>query len=143
RGRFGIAVAPVCGGRSRGRRRERRRIPRCPAGAGAAPDPLHPARIHREEGVLPGIGGAGTGPAQCRRARRTRRGVAEHASGSHRHRARRGPRVLLYKGPDAATEIEEAAPETAKRRLRMRIVARYELPDALGTRTIVEMARVA
>src|ERR1035441_4874586 len=56
---------------------------------------------------------------------------------------RSGARVLLYKGPDAATEIAEAAPETAKRRLRMRIVARYELPDALGTRTIVEMARVA
>jgi 16S rRNA (guanine527-N7)-methyltransferase len=41
---------------------------------------------------------------------------------------RSGARVLLYKGPDAATEIAEAAPETAKRRLRMRIVARYELP---------------
>jgi 16S rRNA (guanine527-N7)-methyltransferase len=53
-----------------------------------------------------------------------------------------GARVLLYKGPDAAAEIAEAAHETAKRQLRLRIVERYELPDALGTRTIVEMKRV-
>ena len=52
---------------------------------------------------------------------------------------RGGARVLLYKGPDAAAEIAEAAPETAKRQLRLRIIERYELPDALGTRTIVEM----
>jgi 16S rRNA (guanine527-N7)-methyltransferase len=56
---------------------------------------------------------------------------------------RGGARVLLYKGPDATTEIAEAAAETAKRQLRMRIIERYELPDALGTRTIVEMKRVA
>ena len=55
---------------------------------------------------------------------------------------RGGARVLLYKGPDAATEIVEAAAETRKRRLRMRIVERYELPDKLGTRTIVEMAEI-
>jgi 16S rRNA (guanine527-N7)-methyltransferase len=54
---------------------------------------------------------------------------------------RGGARVLLYKGPDAATEIGEAAAETAKRRLRMRIIERYELPDALGTRSVVEMTR--
>lgn len=54
---------------------------------------------------------------------------------------RGGARVLLYKGPDAAAEISEAAPEAAKRQLRLRIIERYELPDALGTRTIVEMAR--
>jgi 16S rRNA (guanine527-N7)-methyltransferase len=56
---------------------------------------------------------------------------------------RGGARVLLYKGPDAATEISEAVPETAKRQLRLRIVERYELPDALGTRTIVEMVLAA
>jgi 16S rRNA (guanine527-N7)-methyltransferase len=56
---------------------------------------------------------------------------------------RGGARVLLYKGPDAAAEIAEAAPETAKRQLRLRIIERYELPDALGARTIVEMKRVA
>ena len=55
---------------------------------------------------------------------------------------RGGARVLLYKGPDAATEIAEAAPETAKRQLRLRIIERYQLPDALGTRTIVEMKRL-
>ncbi len=54
---------------------------------------------------------------------------------------RGGARILLYKGPDAASEIEDAAPEAAKRRLRLRIVERYELPDALGARTIVEMSR--
>jgi 16S rRNA (guanine527-N7)-methyltransferase len=54
---------------------------------------------------------------------------------------RGGARVLFYKGPDAATEISEAAPETAKRQLRLRVIDRYELPDALGTRTIVEMKR--
>lgn len=54
---------------------------------------------------------------------------------------RGGARVLLYKGPDAATEIGEAAAETAKRRLRLRIIERYELPDALGTRSVVEMTR--
>ena len=54
---------------------------------------------------------------------------------------RGGARVLFYKGPDAPTEILEAAPETAKRQLRLRVIDRYELPDALGTRTIVEMRR--
>lgn len=54
---------------------------------------------------------------------------------------RGGARVLLYKGPDAVTEIAEAAPETAKRQLRLRIIERYELPDEMGTRTIVEMRR--
>jgi 16S rRNA (guanine527-N7)-methyltransferase len=56
---------------------------------------------------------------------------------------RSGARILFYKGPDAAAEISEAAPETAKRQLRLRIIERYQLPDALGTRTIVEMKRVA
>jgi len=54
---------------------------------------------------------------------------------------RGGARVLFYKGPDATTEISDAAPETAKRQLRLRVIDRYELPDALGTRTIVEMRR--
>ena len=56
---------------------------------------------------------------------------------------RSGARVLFYKGPDAAAEIADAAPETAKRQLRMRVIDRYELPDSVGTRTIVEMRRVA
>jgi 16S rRNA (guanine527-N7)-methyltransferase len=52
-----------------------------------------------------------------------------------------GVRALLYKGPDVAQEI--AISETAARKLKvhLRIVARYELPDHLGARTIVEMVR--
>src|SRR4029434_5212492 len=42
---------------------------------------------------------------------------------------RGGALVLFYKAPDAATEISEASPETAKRQLRLRVIARYELPD--------------
>jgi 16S rRNA (guanine527-N7)-methyltransferase len=55
---------------------------------------------------------------------------------------RAGARVLLYKGPDAVTVIAEAAAETAKLRVRLRIIESYELPDHLGTRTIVELVRV-
>jgi 16S rRNA (guanine527-N7)-methyltransferase len=64
------------------------------------------------------------------------RGAALFAPG-----LRGGGRVLFYKGPDAAAEIAEAAAETAKRQLRLRIIERYELPDAMGARTIVEMKR--
>ena len=52
-----------------------------------------------------------------------------------------GARILFYKGPDAATEIEEAEPETKKRQLRLKVVERYGLPDELGARTVVEMFR--
>ena len=52
-----------------------------------------------------------------------------------------GARVLLYKGPDAETEIAEAAPEARKRRIAMKVIERYALPDALGDRTIVELSR--
>jgi 16S rRNA (guanine527-N7)-methyltransferase len=51
-----------------------------------------------------------------------------------------GARLLLYKGPDVEHEIAEALPDAAKRRLKMKVVLRYELPDSLGTRTIVEIA---
>lgn len=54
---------------------------------------------------------------------------------------RSGARALLYKGPDAEQEIIEAAPEARKRQVRMKVVARYDLPDALGTRCVVEMTR--
>ena len=56
---------------------------------------------------------------------------------------RGGARVLLFKGPDAESEIAEAAPECAKRRARLRIVERYTLPDAMGARTIVELTSAA
>jgi len=52
-----------------------------------------------------------------------------------------GTRALLYKGPDVETEIAEASVEARKRQIRMRVVERYDLPDGLGTRTIVEMVR--
>ncbi|MFN0103654.1 MAG: 16S rRNA (guanine(527)-N(7))-methyltransferase RsmG [Bryobacteraceae bacterium] len=52
-----------------------------------------------------------------------------------------GTRVFLYKGPDADFEIAQAAPEARKRRIELKIVSRYELPDSLGARTIVEMVR--
>ncbi len=54
---------------------------------------------------------------------------------------RAGARVLLYKGPDAELEIAEAAQEARKRQVRVRIVERYQLPDQLGARAIVEMTR--
>jgi 16S rRNA (guanine527-N7)-methyltransferase len=52
-----------------------------------------------------------------------------------------GSKALLYKGPDVQLEIDEAGAEIRRRRLRVRIVARYDLPDALGSRTIVEISR--
>ena len=52
-----------------------------------------------------------------------------------------GARVLLYKGPDAELEIAEAAAEARKRQIRCRVISRYELPDGMGARTVVEMAR--
>ena len=54
---------------------------------------------------------------------------------------KKGARVLLYKGPDVATEIADASSEAKKRNVAIRIVDRYDLPGNLGTRTIVEMIR--
>jgi 16S rRNA (guanine527-N7)-methyltransferase len=57
---------------------------------------------------------------------------------------KKGVRILLYKGPDAEREIAEAAAESWKQRTRMaivmRVVMRYDLPEAAGARTIVEIA---
>jgi 16S rRNA (guanine527-N7)-methyltransferase len=50
-----------------------------------------------------------------------------------------GATILLYKGPDAATEIAEAAAEARKMRVRMEVVTSYDLPDSMGTRTIVQI----
>ncbi|MCX6613055.1 MAG: 16S rRNA (guanine(527)-N(7))-methyltransferase RsmG [Acidobacteria bacterium] len=52
-----------------------------------------------------------------------------------------GSRALFYKGPEVQNEIETAMPETRKRYLMAREILRYELPDSLGTRTIVEVVR--
>lgn len=53
-----------------------------------------------------------------------------------------GSRVLLYKGPDVETEIAEAQREANKRQIRIRIVERYDLPEAMGSRTIVELSQL-
>jgi 16S rRNA (guanine527-N7)-methyltransferase len=50
-----------------------------------------------------------------------------------------GVRALLYKGPDIDAEIAEAAAELRRFRLCCAVIDRYELPDNLGFRTIVEM----
>lgn len=54
---------------------------------------------------------------------------------------RSGARVLLYKGPEAESEIAEAAAGAHKRQVACRVISRYELPDSLGVRTIVELTR--
>ncbi len=52
---------------------------------------------------------------------------------------RRGAKVLLYKGPDVEQEIAEAEREQKKLRARIQVVTRYELPDGLGSRALVEV----
>ncbi len=53
-----------------------------------------------------------------------------------------GKKILLYKGPDAEREIAEAAREAGRLRARLEVVMRYDLPDSLGTRTIVQITLV-
>jgi 16S rRNA (guanine527-N7)-methyltransferase len=53
----------------------------------------------------------------------------------------KGSKVLLYKGPDVEAEIGEAWAEAKKRRIAMRVVERYALPDGMGERTVVELSR--
>ena len=50
-----------------------------------------------------------------------------------------GATALLYKGPDVDQEIVDAATEAKKLHARMEVVMRYDLPDSLGTRTIVQI----
>lgn len=52
-----------------------------------------------------------------------------------------GSRALLYKGPDVEAEIAEAARDARLLGVKIEIVMRYSLPDGLGTRTIVEIAK--
>ena len=54
---------------------------------------------------------------------------------------RKGTRVLLYKGPDAENEIVEARREPKNAQWNMKVVFHYELPDSLGSRHIIEIAR--
>jgi 16S rRNA (guanine527-N7)-methyltransferase len=53
---------------------------------------------------------------------------------------KKGTRALLYKGPDLETEIADAAREARTLGVRFEIVMRYELPDGLGSRSIVQIA---
>ncbi len=48
---------------------------------------------------------------------------------------KRGARLLLYKGPDVEAELAQAR----KHRVRAKVLCRYELPDDLGTRTLLEI----
>jgi 16S rRNA (guanine527-N7)-methyltransferase len=50
-----------------------------------------------------------------------------------------GWRAVLYKGPDAQTEIAQAEFDLRKRRLVARVLDSYRLPDDLGSRTVVEI----
>jgi 16S rRNA (guanine527-N7)-methyltransferase len=52
---------------------------------------------------------------------------------------KRSAQALLYKGPDAEQEIADAAKELKKFHMQAQVVMRYGLPDALGTRTILEL----
>lgn len=52
---------------------------------------------------------------------------------------KRGVKLLLYKGPDAAREIEESAAAARKLRVEMKIVMTYNLPEEMGTRTIIQI----
>lgn len=53
---------------------------------------------------------------------------------------RNGARALLYKGPDVENEIALTQNDARNRRIRIQIVERYQLPDDLGSRTIVELS---
>lgn len=48
---------------------------------------------------------------------------------------RQGTQLILYKGPEVETELAE----TRFSRLRTELLTRYELPDQMGTRTIVRV----
>lgn len=48
---------------------------------------------------------------------------------------KRGARLILYKGPNVEKELAEAG----KHRVTAQVLCRYELPDDLGTRTLLEI----
>ena len=52
---------------------------------------------------------------------------------------KKGMRALLYKGPDTQQEIADAERELKKFRLRAEVAVTYDLPDSLGTRTIIRL----
>jgi 16S rRNA (guanine527-N7)-methyltransferase len=50
-----------------------------------------------------------------------------------------GRKILLYKGPDADQEIAESSKEARRIHARISVILRYDLPDSLGTRTMVQI----
>ena len=50
---------------------------------------------------------------------------------------RNGTKLILYKGPDVDEELSEAE----KHRLHATVIYRYELPQGLGVRTVIEVRR--
>lgn len=52
-------------------------------------------------------------------------------------RLKEGARLILYKGPDVEAELEQVH----KKRLAAEVLCRYELPDGLGRRTLVQIQR--
>lgn len=48
---------------------------------------------------------------------------------------KQGTRLLLYKGPDVEAELAEAR----KHKIRAQVIYRYELPEDLGARTILQI----
>jgi 16S rRNA (guanine527-N7)-methyltransferase len=53
---------------------------------------------------------------------------------------KKGTRLFLYKGPDLEREISEAARLAEKLRARIRIAMQFDLPEAMGSRRVVEIA---
>lgn len=49
---------------------------------------------------------------------------------------KQGARLVLYKGPDVEAELAEAQ----KHRLVAEVLCRYDLPEGLGTRTLLQLA---
>ena len=52
---------------------------------------------------------------------------------------KRGVRILLYKGPDAFREIAGSSAAARKLGVGMKVVLTYDLPEAMGTRTVVQI----
>ncbi|HYP09567.1 MAG TPA: 16S rRNA (guanine(527)-N(7))-methyltransferase RsmG [Bryobacteraceae bacterium] len=52
-----------------------------------------------------------------------------------------GSRALLYKGPDGEAEIDKATAALRRHGVKAHLRQRYDLPDELGSRTMVELAK--
>jgi 16S rRNA (guanine527-N7)-methyltransferase len=55
---------------------------------------------------------------------------------------RNGSVLLLYKGPDADTEVEQASDQLRRAHLTAKVRLRYELPEGMGSRSILEVRQV-